>query len=93
VPEVPVGEPGQPLLQARPALRVTVFAAGLLAHALLISTAGYVVAALVLFVAAAVAFGAPRLVRVVVVGLVLTLVVFYSFTLGLGLSLPNFGGR
>ncbi len=92
VPAVPVGEPGRPLLRVPPVVRMAVFAAGLLAHALLISSAGYVVAALVLFVAAALAFGAPRLIRVIVVGLVLTLVVFYAFTVGLGLALPNFGG-
>ncbi|SDQ18831.1 tripartite tricarboxylate transporter TctB family protein [Quadrisphaera sp. DSM 44207] len=93
VPAVPVGEERPPVLRTGRLGRVAVFAAGLLAHALLISTAGYVVAALVLFVAVALAFGAPRLGRVLVGGLVLTLVVFYSFTLGLGLSLPNLGGR
>lgn len=92
VEPVPVGDTARPALRVRPVLRVAVFAAGLLAHALLVDTAGYVVAALVLFVAVALAFGAPRPVRVVLVGLVLTLVVFYSFTLGLGLALPNFGG-
>ncbi|WP_299958328.1 tripartite tricarboxylate transporter TctB family protein [uncultured Modestobacter sp.] len=90
---VPVGEERPPLLRVRPAVRVAVFAAGLIAHALLVNTAGYVVAALVLFVAVALAFGAPRLVRVVLVGLVLTLVIFYAFTVGLGLALPDLGGR
>ena len=92
VPEIPVDEPGRPLLRAGRGVRVLVFAAGLVAHALLVNTAGYVVAALVLFVAVALAFGAPRIVRVLVVGLVLTLVIFYAFTVGLGLPLPNFGG-
>lgn len=93
VEPVPVGEERPPLLRVRPAVRVAVFAAGLIAHALLVNTAGYVVAALVLFVAVALAFGAPRLVRVVLVGLVLTLVIFYAFTVGLGLALPDLGGR
>ena len=90
---VPVGEERPPVLRLRPPMRVAVFAAGLIAHALLIETAGYVVAALVLFVAVALAFGAPRLLRTVLGGAVLVLVIFYSFTLGLGLGLPNFGGR
>jgi putative tricarboxylic transport membrane protein len=93
VAEVPVGEPGRPVLQARPGVRVAVFAAGLVAHALLIDIAGYVVAALALFVTVALAFGAPRPVRMVVAGLMLSLVIFYSFKLGLGLALPDFGGR
>lgn len=82
----------EPWLRARPAVRVLVLVAGLLIHAAVIRTAGYVVAALALFVAAAVAFGAPRLLRTVVVGAVLTLVIFYSFTVGLGLGLPDLGG-
>jgi putative tricarboxylic transport membrane protein len=92
VEAVPVGGDAPPALRVRPVLRVAVFAAGLVAHALLIDTAGYVVAALVLFVAVALAFGAPRPVRIVLVGLVLTLAIFYAFTLGLGLALPNLGG-
>jgi putative tricarboxylic transport membrane protein len=92
VEAVPVGDTARPALRVRPVLRVAVFAAGLVAHALLIDTAGYVVAALVLFVAVALAFGAPRPVRIVLVGLVLTLAIFYAFTLGLGLALPNLGG-
>ena len=90
---VPVGDERPPLLRLNRLLRVAVFAAGLIAHALLIETAGYVVAALVLFVAVALAFGAPRLLRTVIGGAVLVLVIFYAFTLGLGLGLPNFGGR
>jgi putative tricarboxylic transport membrane protein len=82
----------EPWLRARPAVRVLVLVAGLLVHAAVIRTAGYVVAALVLFVAAAVAFGAPRLLRTIAVGAVLTLVIFYSFTVGLGLGLPDLGG-
>ncbi|MBM6404635.1 tripartite tricarboxylate transporter TctB family protein [Phycicoccus sp. CSK15P-2] len=92
-PGVPVGEDRPPVLRARPAVRVAVFVAGLVAHALLANTAGYVVAALVLFVAVAIAFGAPRLLRTVLIGLVLALVVFYAFRLGLGLALPDLGGR
>jgi putative tricarboxylic transport membrane protein len=93
VEPVPVGEDRPPVLRLSPPLRVVVFGLGLLAHALLLETAGYVVAALVLFVAVALAFGAPRLGRTIVGGAVLVLVIFYAFTLGLGLALPNFGGR
>lgn len=90
---VPVGDERPPVLRLGRLQRIAVFAAGLVAHALLIETAGYVVAALVLFVAVALAFGAPRLLRTVLGGAVLVLLIFYAFTLGLGLGLPNFGGR
>lgn len=93
VEPVPVGEDRPPFLRLSPPLRVVAFGVGLVAHALLIETAGYVVAALVLFVAVALAFGAPRLGRTVVGGAVLALAIFYAFTLGLGLALPNLGGR
>lgn len=93
VEPVPVGPDRPPVLRLSPVMRVAVFGAGLVAHALLIETAGYVVAALVLFVAVALAFGAPRLGRTVVGGVVLVLAIFYAFTMGLGLSLPNLGGR
>lgn len=83
----------RPFLRGGPGVRIAVFAAGLLAHAALVTTAGYVVAALVLFVAVALSFGAPRPWRVLAIGLVLTLVVFYTFTMALGLALPNLGGR
>jgi putative tricarboxylic transport membrane protein len=81
-----------PWMRARPAVRVLALVAGLLVHAAIIRTAGYVVAAVVLFVAVAVAFGAPRLLRTLLIGTVLALVIFYSFTVGLGLGLPDLGG-
>lgn len=81
-----------PFLRARPAVRVAVLLGGLLVHAAIISTAGYIVAAAVLFVSSALAFGAPRLLPPVLIGTVLAAVIFYSFTLGLGLGLPYLGG-
>lgn len=81
-----------PLLRAHPAVRVLVLVAGLFVHAAIITAAGYVVAAVVLFVAAALAFGAPRLLPSLIIGTALALLIFYSFTLGLGLGLPDLGG-
>ena len=89
--EVAPAEP-QPFLRARPAVRVAVLLGGLLVHAAIIATAGYIVAAAVLFVTTALAFGAPRLLPPVLIGTVLAAVIFYAFTLGLGLGLPYLGG-
>ena len=81
-----------PLLRVPPAARVAILLGGLLLHAAIISTAGYIVAAAVLFVSTALAFGAPRLLPPVLIGTVLAAVIFYAFTLGLGLGLPYLGG-
>jgi putative tricarboxylic transport membrane protein len=89
--EPAAGEP-RPFLRARPAVRVALLLGGLLVHAAIISTAGYIVAAAVLFVTTALAFGAPRLLPPVLIGTVLAAVIFYAFTLGLGLGLPYLGG-
>ena len=82
----------RPFLRARPAVRVAVLLGGLLVHAAIISTAGYIVAAAVLFVTTSLAFGAPRLLPPVLIGTVLAAAIFYAFTLGLGLGLPYLGG-
>ena len=92
-PEVQIGEGRPAVLREDPRLRVGVFVAALVAHVLLLRTGGYVVAAAVLFLGVSLAFGAPRLLRSAVVGVVLALVIFYAFTIGLGLGLPDLGGR
>jgi putative tricarboxylic transport membrane protein len=91
-PDLGVAGGPRPLLRARPAVRVAVLVAGLLVHAAIISSAGYIVAAAVLFLTAALAFGAPRLLPPLLIGAVLATVIFYSFVLGLGLGLPYLGG-
>lgn len=89
----PPSEAGpRPLLRMRPAARVALLVVGLLVHAAIISTAGYIVAAAVLFLCAALAFGAPRLLPPVLIGTVLAVCIFYGFVLGLGLALPYLGG-
>lgn len=87
----PAAEP-RPFLRMRPAARVALLMAGLLVHAAIISTAGYIVAAAVLFLCSSLAFGAPRLLPPVLIGTVLSVIIFYGFVLGLGLGLPYLGG-
>ena len=69
--------------------------AGLFAHMALIGWAGFIIASTVLFVLIARGFGSRRLVRDAIIAVVLSTVVFFIFTLALGLSLPkgpfNFG--
>ena len=92
-PDVLVGDARPAVLRDDPRLRVGVFVLALVAHVLLLGTGGYVVAAAVLFLGVSLAFGATRVLRSAVVGLVLALVIFYAFTIGLGLGLPDLGGR
>lgn len=61
---------------------------GVLAISLLINLVGFVLAAAILFCAAARGFGSRRPVRDLAIGIALTLPVFWLFTLGLGLNLP-----
>lgn len=61
---------------------------GVLAIAVLINFVGFVLAAAILFCAAARGFGSRRPLRDLAIGVALTLPVFWLFTLGLGLSLP-----
>jgi hypothetical protein len=87
----PADDP-RPFLRMRPAGRVALLLAGLLLHAAIISTAGYIVAAAVLFLCSSLAFGAPRLLPPVLIGTGLAVAIFYGFVWGLGLGLPYFGG-
>jgi putative tricarboxylic transport membrane protein len=56
---------------------------------LLLMPAGFIIAATVLFVLVARAFSSRRMLRDAVAGLLLALIVYFSFTAGLGLVLPK----
>lgn len=62
---------------------------GVVAFAVAVETAGFVVAAALLFVAVARGFGSARTLRDAVLGLFLAGAVFVAFVYGLGLDLPG----
>jgi putative tricarboxylic transport membrane protein len=65
-----------------------VISAGVILHMVLIGWAGFIIASTLLFLLIARGFGSRRPVRDLGIGVALSVVVFYVFTLGLGLSLP-----
>lgn len=65
-----------------------VISAGVILHMVLIGWAGFIIASTLLFLLIARGFGSRRPVRDVGIAVALSVVVFYVFTLGLGLSLP-----
>lgn len=65
-----------------------VISAGVILHMVLIGWAGFIIASTLLFVLIARGFGSRRPVRDLGIAVALSAVVFYLFTLGLGLSLP-----
>jgi len=67
---------------------VGLLALPLIAYALLIEPAGFVIASALLYVGAAFAMGSRRLARDAAVGVVLALALFVGFTRGLDLDLP-----
>ena len=71
-----------------------IISAGVILHMVIIGWAGFIIASIVLFVLVARGFGSRRLVRDAIIAVVLATVVFFIFTLALGLSLPKgpFGG-
>ena len=71
-----------------------IISAGVILHMVIIGWAGFIIASIVLFVLVAWGFGSRRIVRDVIIAAVLAVVVFFIFTLALGLSLPKgpFGG-
>ena len=75
-------------------LAFAVISAGIVLHMIVIGWAGFILAALLLFVMVARGFGSRRPVRDVVIAAVLAVLVFALFTYGLGLNLPKgpFGG-
>ena len=62
---------------------------GVLLHMAIIGWAGFIIASTALFVLIARGFGSRRLARDAIIGIVLAVVVFFIFTLALGLSLPK----
>lgn len=58
-------------------------------HMVIIGWAGFIIASTVLFVMVARGFGSKRLVRDTLIAVALATVVFFIFTLALGLSLPK----
>lgn len=60
----------------------------LIAYALLIESAGFVIASALLYVGAAFAMGSRRVARDAAVGIVIALLLFVGFTRGLDLDLP-----
>jgi putative tricarboxylic transport membrane protein len=75
-------------------LAFAVISAGIVLHMIVIGWAGFILAALLLFVMVARGFGSRRPLRDVVIAAVLAVLVFALFTYGLGLNLPKgpFGG-
>lgn len=65
-----------------------IISAGVLLHMVLIGWAGFIIASTLLFVLIARGFGSRKPVRDLIIAAVLATVVFYIFTLGLGLTLP-----
>lgn len=70
-------------------LAVGLVSAGLIAEMLLLEWAGWIIAAALLFVLTARAFGSRRLVADAILGLVLTSLTFVIFNHGLDLTLPS----
>ena len=71
-----------------------IISVGIVLHMVIIGWAGFIIASTVLFVLVARGFGSRRPVRDAVIAVILAVVVFVIFTLGLGLNLPKgpFGG-
>jgi putative tricarboxylic transport membrane protein len=71
-----------------------IISVGVILHMVIIGWAGFIIASTVLFVLVARGFGSKRIVRDAIIAVVLAVVVFFIFTLALGLALPKgpFGG-
>ena len=69
-------------------IAVALIAAGLILHMNLIRPAGFVPAAVILFMSVTTAFGSRRFLRDGIVALILSLVAYLPFTRFLGLQLP-----
>ena len=69
-------------------IAVALIAAGLILHMNLIKPAGFVPAAVILFMSVTTAFGSRSFLRDGIVGLTLSLVAYLAFTRLLGLQLP-----
>jgi putative tricarboxylic transport membrane protein len=75
-------------------LAFIIVSAGIILHMSIIGWAGFIIASTLLFVLIARGFGSRRPVRDAAIAILLSIVVFFVFTLALGLSLPKgpFGG-
>ena len=75
-------------------LAFIIVSAGIILHMSIIGWAGFIIASTLLFVLIARGFGSQRPVRDAAIAILLSIVVFFVFTLALGLSLPKgpFGG-
>lgn len=75
-------------------LAFLVISAGIVLHMIVIGWAGFILAALLLFVMVARGFGSRRPLRDAMIAAVMAVLVFALFTYGLGLNLPKgpFGG-
>ena len=71
-----------------------IISAGIVLHMVIIGWAGFIIASTLLFVMVARGYGSRRPVRDAAIAILLSIVVFFVFTLALGLSLPKgpFGG-
>jgi len=71
-----------------------IISAGVILHMIVIGWAGFIIASTLLFVLIARGFGSKRILRDALIAVVLATVVFFIFTLALGLALPKgpFGG-
>ncbi len=67
---------------------VAFIAAGLILHLNLIKPAGFVPAAVILFMSVTIAFGSRRFLRDGIVALIISLIAYLAFTRLLGLQLP-----
>lgn len=65
-----------------------IVSAGIILHMVLIGWAGFIIAAVLLFVLVARGFGSSRPVRDLAIAVALAVAVYFLFTFGLGLSLP-----
>jgi putative tricarboxylic transport membrane protein len=70
-------------------LAFAVISAGIVLHMVVIGWAGFIIASILLFVMVARGFGSRRAVRDAILAVMLAVVVFVIFTVGLGLSLPR----
>ncbi|MFO1069354.1 MAG: tripartite tricarboxylate transporter TctB family protein [Geminicoccaceae bacterium] len=69
-------------------LALAIILGGLVLHWLLLKPLGFIVASTVLYTAVVTGFGDRKVVRTLGIGLVLSVVVYFVFTRGLGLRLP-----
>ena len=71
-----------------------IISAGIILHMVIVGWAGFIIASTLLFILVARGFGSRRPVRDALIAILLSVVVFFVFTLALGLSLPKgpFGG-